>query len=288
MTSTAVLIPTLGRPRRLQQLLDNLEATTHSPNVAYFVVERDDSASIEAGRRAGARVIVNAGPPSYASCINTAYRETDEPWLFLAADDIVFVDHWLEAAATAMANPEIGVVGTADPYWPLPDHSSHSLVRRRYVEERSGCVDLPNTLLYPYWHGFTDHELVGVAKSRGAYVYCEDSRVEHHHPGWDALGRVRGGARLDPTYRKGNRNHRRDTLTFIERSEQWMHRIEAPSRIDIEMRRFVSRNRGLSGSLRYGLRTLADTVLQGSRLVLPTSWSRSRHRSPSPREKSGE
>jgi len=270
MEPTAILIPTLGRPHRVRGLLDNVAATTRCPATTYFVVERDDVRTIEEVRKASARVVFNPGPPTYASCINTAYRETDEPYLFLGADDIVFVDGWLEAALSALADPGVGVVGTADPYWPLPDHSSHSLVRRRYIEDQSGCMDLRDTVLYPYWHGFTDHELVGVAKARGVYRYCAESRLEHHHPGWDPLGRVRGGATLDGTYRKGNRHHRRDIVTFVDRSEQWMPLVDVPSRIDLDMRRFVERNRGVRGSVRYRLHRLTDAISGGSRRVLRT------------------
>ncbi len=260
MAATAVLIPTLGRSDRVPRLLENLAATTHSPNIAYFIVERDDTATLDAVRRTKGRLIVNEGPSSYASCINTGYRETSEPFLFLGADDIAFVDGWLEAALTVMQDPRIGVVGTADPCWPLPDHSSHSLVRRRYIEEQSGCMDKPGLVLFPYWHGFTDHELVGVAKARGAYAYCEASCIEHHHPGWDTMGRVRGGALLDATYRKGNRHHRLDTLTFAERSSQWMPLIEGPSQIDLDMRKLVERAKGLRGALRHGVRSAADAL----------------------------
>ena len=260
----AVLIPTLGRAGRVQPLLDNLNATADGDVAAYFVVEREDRATIETVRRTGAGLIFNDGPPTYASCVNTAYRETGEPYLFLGADDIVFVEGWLEEALAGMADPRVGVVGTVDPRAPVPDHSAHSLVRRRYILEQSGCVDLRDTVLYPYMHGFTDHELVGVAKSRRAYAYCERSRVEHHHPGWDSLGRVRGGSALDATYQKGNRHHRMDTLTFIERSREWIDSIEAPSPADIRVRKFIRRNRGIRGAVRYGLRKLVDAISEGS------------------------
>jgi hypothetical protein len=263
--AVAVLVPTLGRPDRVQPLLDNLNAATSGGFNAYFIAERTDTPTIEAVRRAKARLILNAGPPTYASCINTAYRETDEPYLFLAADDVVFVESWLEEALAGMADPSVGVVGTVDPRAPVPDHSAHSLVRRRYIEERSGCVDLRGTVLYPYLHGFTDHELVGVAKSRNAYAYCEGSRVEHHHPGWDSLGRVRGGSALDATYRKGNRHHRLDTVTFIERSRLWADAIGAPSPADLRVRKFIRRNRGMRGAVRYRLRRFVDAISEGLR-----------------------
>lgn len=261
--AVAVLIPTLGRPHRVQPLLDNLNTSTAGDFTAYFIVERDDTQTIAAVRKAGAGLIFNDGPPSYAVCINTAYRQTNEPYLFLGADDIVFVDGWLEAAVAAMADPQIGVVGTADPRHPLPDHSSHSLVRRHYIEAQSGCMDLRDTVLYPYKHGFTDHELVGVTKSRHAYRYCEAAHVEHHHPGWDSLGRVRGGTTLDTTYQKGNRHHRRDTLTFIARSRMWSHLIEHPGPVDRCVQKFIRRNSGLRGAMRYGLRRLTDAIAEG-------------------------
>jgi len=268
MESTAILIPTLGRPDRVRPLLENVAATTRSPVSVCFVVERDDTETIAAVRATDARLIPNEGPPSYAACINTAYERTDEPYLFLGADDVVFCEGWLEAALRSMGRPGVGVVGTADPRWPLPDHSSHSLVRRRYIAERSGCVDRRDIVLHPYHHGFTDHELVGVAKARGVYVYCEEARVEHHHPGWDGLGRVRGGASLDLTYRKGNANHRRDLATFVARSGQWMPFIDAPSDVDLGMQRFVSNNRGLRGMTRYARERLAEMISDRSRRAL--------------------
>jgi hypothetical protein len=263
--AVAVLIPTLGRPHRVQALLDNLNETTPGGFAVYFIVEKEDVQTAEAVRRAQAGLIFNAGPPTYASCINTAYRETVEPYLLLGADDIVFVERWLEEALIGMQDPGIGVVGTEDPRAPVPDHSAHSLVRRRYIEERSGCLDLRNTVLYPYKHGFTDHELAGVAKARRAYVYRPSSRIEHHHPGWDSLGRVRGGTALDATYRKGNRHHRRDTITFIERSRAWTDLIDSPSPADIRVRKFIHRNRGVRGAVRYGLRRFVEAIAEGLR-----------------------
>jgi len=273
---TAVVIPTLGRPHRIHRLLENVAATTHSPCRVYFVVEGDDTATVERARRHGADVLVNEGPATYASCIDSAYRRTVEPFLFLGADDIVFQDGWLEAAIAAMADPRVGVVGTADPVWPLPDHSSHSLVRRRYIDEQGGSMDRRGRVLHPYRHGFTDHELVGVAKARRAYAYCEASRVEHHHPGWDSAGRVRRDVALDATYRKGNRHHWRDMATFVRRSADWMYLIQQPSRIDRDMRRYVSRYRGVLGYVRYRgtmlLPTLRD-ALRGPRLRPPADRS---------------
>ena len=282
-TTTAILIPTLGRHDRVCRLLENIEATSGPDLEVYFIVESEDTGTIEAVAASHAHLIYNHGPPTYASCINTAYRETVEPFLFLGADDIVFTDGWLERASARFSDPGVGIVGTEDPMLPHPDHSTHSLVRREYIGESSGCLDLPDTVLYPYWHGYTDYELVGVAKSRQAYVYSADSQVEHHHPGWDSLGRVRGGTELDNTYRKGNRNHWSDTVRFIERSTGWINRICEPSPADLDLQRFIHRNRGKLGWLRYRTRSLTELMSEKLRL----SRRRSRSLADSHEEKTG-
>ena len=256
--SVAILIPTLGRPDRIEPLLDCLQSSTQSRATPYFVVERHDTPTIEAAESAKAQVIVNKGESTYASCINTGYRATREPFLFLGADDIEFMSGWLEAALVAMADEGVGVVGTFDPKNPMPDHSAHSLVKRQYVHQHGGCIDLKDIVLYPYHHGFTDHEFIGVAKARGAYRYCRGSLVKHHHPGWDSLGRVRGGQLLDKTYRKGNRNHRIDTVRFIERSRLWAKAFDPVSESDRRIRKFIGRNRGWRGATRFRLRVCAE------------------------------
>lgn len=258
--AVAVLIPTLGRPYRIGTLLTNLQSSTRIEARPYFVVEAGDEPTIEAVEAACARKIVNVGEPTYASCINSGYRATREPFLFLGADDIEFLNGWLEAALAAMADERVGVVGTFDPANPMPDHSAHSLVRREYIRQHGGCIDLQDVVLYSYHHGFTDHEFVGVAKARGAYCYCQESRIKHHHPGWDSLGRVRGGHRLDKTYQKGNLNHRTDTVRFIERSRLWTDAFEPASEADRKIRKFIDRNRGWRGAVRFGLRVCGDRI----------------------------
>ena len=229
-SKTAVFIPTFRRPHRVSRIADNLKEVTSAPYDLYFIVEKGDVPTIRAVDRVGALRIYNPGLPTYASCINAAYGQTSHPYFFLGADDLRFTPGWLTMAVACMTDENIGIVGTVDSLMPRPNHSTHCLVRRRYIEQCSGCMDIPDIVLYPYRHAFTDREILGVAKARKKYFYCEDSIVEHHHPGWDALGLVRSDSeRFDETYAKGNRHHVADLRTFTARAGQWMDLIEDKS-----------------------------------------------------------
>jgi glycosyltransferase involved in cell wall biosynthesis len=255
--TVAILIPTFGRPQRAAELVEDIRVATTANYRIYFVVEKHDPETIAAVGRLDAEAIINPGEPTYASCINSAYAQTKEPYFFTGADDIHFHPGWLSEALKWMSDPKIGIVGTADPLHDSRDHSTHSLVRRKYIQQHSGCLDRPNTVLYPYWHGWTDHEFLGIAKSRGAYHYCKKSLVDHHHPGWDWFGRVDSGdEKFDATYAKGNRNHRQDTRKFLQRCRQWIDSLPDDSPSNTGLKKFVRRNSGLHGKIRYGLREI--------------------------------
>ncbi len=225
--ATAILVPTYRRAARVAPLLAGIREATGPAHAVYFVVEGHDAESLAAVREAGGGLIVNPGQPSYASCINAAYRATTEPFLFVGADDLEFTRGWLEAALDTMADPRVGVVGTADRETPTDDHATHYLVRRRYIEEQGGCMDRRDLVLYPYAHNYADCEIVCTAKARDAYAFCAGSLVLHHHPGWAHDGTVRRDHPLfDATYAKGNRCLDEDRRLFTERARLWMDRLD--------------------------------------------------------------
>lgn len=226
MLATAVLVPSYNRPGALAPLAESLGASTKAPYRLYFVLEQDDEPSRDAAATLDADVIINTGQKRYAACINAAYMATREPFFFLGADDIRFGPGWLEAGLKAMADASVSVVGTVDPLHEWPDQSTHHLVRRAYIENQSGCIDIPNTVLYPYHHAYTDWEFVAIAKVRGVYAYCEGSIVEHHHPGWRPDGTVNNQHDLfDATYAKGNAEHILDKREMIRRSSMWAKQL---------------------------------------------------------------
>lgn len=216
MTELAILVPVLGRPHRVKPLLDSIEATTPRPYNVHFVcdpADKDEQRAIVDDGRAAAPVLCVSG--NYAAKINAGVEHTEEPLLFLGADDLTFRPGWLQAAS-AKLTAGIGVVGTQDlcnPRVKRGEHATHFLVTRDYAER--GQIDgEPGLLCEVYRHNFTDDELIATAKARGAYAFAPDSVVEHHHP-------MAGTAPMDGTYEKGTGSLRLDRRLFRRREHLW-------------------------------------------------------------------
>jgi glycosyltransferase involved in cell wall biosynthesis len=181
-----VITPMLGRAHRVAPLLASIH-TTCKARVLFATTEGDDEvhAAIDA---AGEERITF--PPrergDYAVKINTGYRYTTEPLIFLGADDLLFHPGWYEAAVARLSG-RIGVVGTNDlgsPRVLRGEHATHCLVTRDYAD-RFGTIDGPGQILFEgYVHEYVDDELVGTAKKRRMWAFAGDSHVEHLHPHW--------------------------------------------------------------------------------------------------------
>lgn len=217
--SVAIIIPVLARPHRVAPVLAAFHAATPEPHRVLFVADHDDTDELAALRAAGADAIVmDTEPRGFAAKINAGYHATDDPWIFTAADDLYPHRDWF-SRALEWAKPEHGVIGTndiANPGVMAGQHSTHSLIRRSYVERCSGVIDMPNTPMCPlYRHEYTDTELVGTARFRGAFVMAYDSIVEHRHPAWDIT------IPMDSTYKKGQAAGPVDQRTYQRRMHLW-------------------------------------------------------------------
>lgn len=221
----AVVIPVLDRPGRVAPLMSNIAATTTVPYRLLFVASRSDDAEIVALKHARADFVINhqrVGRGNYAKKINQGYRETDEPYIFAGADDLLFHPGWAEAALQKFCDG-IGVVGTNDlgnARVMRGEHSTHSLVSRSYADEL-GTIDGPGAIYAEcYHHQFCDDELVGTAKMRGAWAFASDSHVEHMHPYCrDRRGKPK--AEMDATYQRGLSTTRTDSQLFRKRRVRW-------------------------------------------------------------------
>lgn len=212
-----IYCPTLSRPQKMRQLVDNLQATTRSPFQLYWGVEPDDRESILAAKDTGYPVIINEGKPSYSDALQTIYEQTDEPIFLWANDDFHFLDGWDIVPLEMMEKHEdIGVLGLYDGN-PKTSFTSISLIRRKYIEEQSGVVDMPNRVLYPYKHNYVDNELTETAQHRGVWDRCETPCIEHQHPSFKWLGDFPS----DATYEKNLKTFGQDSETFNNRRHLW-------------------------------------------------------------------
>ncbi len=218
--STVVLVPMLGRAHRIAPLAASLAAATPEPHRLLFVVSRSDHdvrrTVDELGLDSTICPTPAGAPGDYARKINHGASVTDEPWIFLGADDLAFHPGWLTAAITA-AGDRAGVIGTQDlgnARVIAGEHATHSLVARRYVDEH-GTVDERGKVLHEgYPHEFVDDELVATAKARGAWVFAGDSIVEHLHPNWSK-------APTDALYNQQRRRMKVGRRIFEQRRHLW-------------------------------------------------------------------
>jgi hypothetical protein len=222
VTEVAVIVPVLGRAQAAQPLADSLAAATTVSHRLVFVCSPYDDAEIAACRRTGGDVLVadwQPGRGDFARKVNLAYRETDEPYLFQAADDVAFHAQWdVEALAAITDGDRYGICGTddgANPTVRRGRHSTHSLIARWYVDECGASYDGPGSVFSEaYDHQCVDVELVELAKARGCFTFAAGSLVEHRHPIWRT-------ADSDATYRKGAARAAQDRRLYAQRRQAW-------------------------------------------------------------------
>lgn len=212
-----ILVPMLGRPHRVQPLLESIDTTTPGARVLFCLTPGDNEV-VAAVEKAGREHITVQWQRhgDYARKINAGYRHTTEPLIFLGADDLRFHPGWLSAARRALT-PGIGVVGTNDlgsPRVRSGEHATHCLVTRDYADQY-GTIDQPGQIMHEgYWHEFVDDEMVETAKHRKAWAHAADSHVEHLHPSWRK-------APQDALYRQQGARMRHSRPLFEQRRQLW-------------------------------------------------------------------
>lgn len=219
MLDVVVVVPVLDRPHRVPLLADSFRRNTDTSKASLLWVvdahDHDEHAAI-AVQGAESSCLIHGG--SYASKVNAAYRATDEPWLFLAADDVEFQPRWVDAAMRAAKQYGAGVVGTndlANPRVMSGRHSTHSFVARWYADQH-GTIDGDGILHEGFLHNFCDDEMVATAKRRRLYTWAKESHVKHLHPNFDKT------VERDATYEKGQSTFDTDRALFMSRRRLWL------------------------------------------------------------------
>lgn len=217
----AIFVPVLRRPDRAQPLADSAAAAATVPHRLLFICTLGDVEQIRACKDTGADVTIIDGPRQpgdFARKINRAFEITKEPFVFQAADDVEFERGWDAEALRVIEETETGVCGTNDQAnSTVKDgrHSTHSLIRRGYIDECGGSLDGPGVVFSEqYGHNFCDTELVNLALSRECFSFARDSIVKHRHPIW-------GTAPDDEVYRLGQEGYAEDRALYRERSRRW-------------------------------------------------------------------
>lgn len=212
-----IYCPTLGRPNKLQEVLDNLKENTFNNFELYWGIEPFDKASVKAAKKTGCNIIINNGKACYSDALQSIYDETDEEIFLWANDDFHFLKDWDKGPIEYLqSNPEIGVLGLHDGN-PQTKYSTISMIRRIYIVDESGVMDMTNRVLYPYMHNYVDDELTETAQKRGRWAHYDGKSIEHRHHSFTWLGEVDH----DETYQKSEKTFGQDTETFHRRRHLW-------------------------------------------------------------------
>lgn len=182
----SIVLPSRDRPDSLGRSLANLWATTHKEDVEVLVVlDPGDERSLEEARIwskwPAVRVVMM--PDTYVNGhpqqkYQAGYLAAQGDWIITAADDIVFEDGWLVAA---LAWPNQGVIGLADPNW-CGMLMNLVMASRTYIETvMHGRLGLP--WYYVWW---ADNEWTARAQAIGAATWCPDTRYQHLHADYSA------------------------------------------------------------------------------------------------------
>jgi len=211
VSEVAILVPVLDRPHRIEPLLESISSATSVPHRVIFAAS--DQPTIDVLERCGAWYLRDNGGDegSYPKRINRLFRETTEPYVLLAADDLAFRPRWFENAMKVMETVD-GVVGINDLHNAL---GVHFLVSRNYVDTLGGAADQPGQVLHEgYRHAYCDDELRHTAKHRNRWGYADDAIIEHLHPG-------AGKAKSDAVYVIGNASMVQGYMIFNSRRHLW-------------------------------------------------------------------
>lgn len=223
MHELSILAPVLNRPELAEPLVASLQQTTRRDWELVFILSPGDKAeqrAVKAIRHERVRWIVmrqQPGPGDYARKINRGFRNTaNVPWVFQAADDLRFHPGWDELAIRTGDELGVGIVGTNDlcnSEVMRGRHSTHSLIRRSYIDECGGS-DTPGRVMHEgYAHNWCDNELVEVAMSRQCFAMSA-AIVEHLHPNC-------GKAERGSTYELGLAQFHTDSALLKARREWW-------------------------------------------------------------------
>jgi len=212
----ALLIPVLGHAHQIKPLLASIANNTSNEHRVVLIFSPDDEAIKEA-KGADALLLLTSWQPGkadYARKLALGYEQTDEPWLFQGATDLVFYPGWDAHALKIAERSGCMVIGTNDLGNPLVKrgrHSTHSLFARAYIDRFGGTSDGTGLIFSEeYDHQWTDSEFIETAARRRQFAFSKRSIVEHLHPHW-------GKSEMDATYQKAHRATASDQKLFMRR-----------------------------------------------------------------------
>jgi len=221
-SSVVISIPTYKRPERILNVYNNAKNSSPLVSNVYFIVEKDDFASIDALKKYRLLYFINERSRGCAGAHNTAYLKTSEKYFFTGSDDFDFKSGWLEKSLEKMVG-RIKVVGVNDLHTPdiiAQKYAIQFLIDRDYIKKSSGVFDEENVILSEtYIHTWADREFFETAKLRDVFAFCPEAHVEHLHYAWNLSPK-------DETYAKQEGTWAHDRNLYLRRKPLWIEKVK--------------------------------------------------------------
>lgn len=188
MVKAAVIVPALNRPNNVARFMESFYESEADARV-YWVCDEEHKDQIEEVKKYDSKIILNHRSCTTFPCkVNVGYHNTEEEWMFLVGDDVIFHKGWLEEALL-VAKDIYSLIATND----LGNRNvmegrlaTHPLIRRRWVDSHGASWDGPGVLAHEgYHHMCVDREWSTVAKQDDKFAFAPKSIVEHMHPNFN-------------------------------------------------------------------------------------------------------
>lgn len=209
-----ILVPSLGRSKRLAEVARNIHEATPEPHDILFCVGEPES--MQALDAVGERYIDDTDDPDkrYVTRMNKLVRavryEDKARTVFFGSDDVLHRRGWLTEALRVMdTGPRVVVVNDLHNRM-----GTQAVMAVDYTIE--AVFDAPGDAFHHgYQHNFADDEQFFTAFHKGVYARAMNSIVEHLHPIWGSPRSLR----WDSTYINARTNWDQDQALFHERAQ---------------------------------------------------------------------
>jgi hypothetical protein len=206
---TAILIPSLNRPQRLVEVVNNIHDTTPEDHFLLFMVSDPASKDILADLGELYWDDSNAADQRYVTRNNKLVRYIgDADYVFFDSDDVKHHPKWLtRAIAPTLQGAKLVVVNDLH-----NANGTQALITADYIEH--AVFDAPGNVFHGgYIHNFADTEQYATAMAQGVYASARDSIVEHLHPVFHGPGALP----WDSTYEGAREGWQHDAALYEAR-----------------------------------------------------------------------
>jgi hypothetical protein len=209
-----ILLPSLGRPHRLDASATNIHHNTDLDHSILWCVGGIQSKAVLDGL--GEVYIDDTDDPDkrYVTRMNKLIHHPvvrNARTVFFGSDDVVHHDGWLREALTQMEAQRKAVVVVNDMHNP---NGTQAIVRTDYFPLL--CFDDPTVAFHPgYDHNYADTEQFATAMRYGQHGRAMESVVEHLHP----IFQTNTSRPWDDTYRNAFKHWQEDSVIFHERMQ---------------------------------------------------------------------